>query len=214
MNIHKVEQGECLSSIADANGFFWQTLWEHPKNADLKNLRKDPNILFTGDEVVIPDKRLKEETVGTGQVHRFRVKGIPAKFRLQIMRDAEPRAGESFVLKIDKVEVKRGTIPASGYIEIPILPQAQQGELIIGEGETAEVYVLSLGYLDPIETISGIKARLNNIGFDCGDVNNEMDEVTIEAIKNFQYYINHPNPKGELDEQTRQSLATLHDGNI
>jgi hypothetical protein len=212
MKDHQVEQGECLSSIADAHGFFWQTLWNHPQNAELKKKRTDPNVLLPGDVVHIPDKRLREERVTTGEVHRFRMKNIPAKLQLQILRDAEPRVGETFVLSIDKVEVQRGTIPASGHIEISMLPQSCQGELIIGEGENAERYILQLGHLDPIDTISGVKARLNSIGFDCGAVNDEMDAVTIEAITAFQAYINHPNPNGVLDAQTRHSLAALHDG--
>lgn len=211
MKLHTVKQGECISSIAEENGFFWETIWNHPDNKQLHDLRQDPNILYAGDVVLVPDKRLKEMSETTNQVYKYRLKNTPAKLKVRILRDAEPRSGETYILSIDKVEIKRGTIPPSGDIEIPILPQAKEGELVIGEGENAETYILNLGFLNPIDTISGVKARLNNIGFDCGKVNNEMDEETIEAITDFQSYINHPNPTGEIDDQTRKTLATLHD---
>lgn len=211
MKSHQVKQGDCISSIAEENGFFWETLWNHPQNEQLKELRKDPNILFPGDSVYVPDIREKEVSEPTNQVHKFRIKNAPAKFKVRILRDAEPRSGEQFILSIDDAEIKRGEIPPDGNIEIPIVPQAKKGKLIIGEGEEAEEYILNLGYLDPIETLSGVKARLNNVGFDCGKINNEMNEVTIEAIADFQSYINHPNPNGEVDEETRKALKALHD---
>jgi hypothetical protein len=211
MKMHPVKQGECLSSIAEENGFFWETLWNHPDNEKLREQRKDPNILNPGDVVAIPDKRLKEMSEPTSQVYKYKLKNTPAKFKMRILNDAKPRAGEKYVINIDKVEVRRDTIPGDGTIEIPILPRAQHGELIIGEGDNAETYVLNLGALDPIETVSGVKARLNNLGFDCGAVNNKTDDETIEAITDFQSYIRHPNPNGEIDDKTMDALRKMHD---
>lgn len=211
MKKHPVSQGDCISSIAEENGFFWETIWNHVDNKQLKDKRQDPNILYPGDVVIVPDKRLKEVSEATNNVYKYKLKNSPAKLKLRILRDAEPRAGENYILSIDKVEIKRGQIPADGNIEIPILPKAKAGELIIGEGENAEIYILNLGFLDPIDTITGVKARLNNIGFDCGKINNEMNAATIEAITNFQGYILHPEPNGKLDDKTRQALQTLHD---
>ncbi len=211
MKKHQVKQGDCVSSIAEENGFFWQTIWDHPENKDLKELRKDPNILFPGDVVTVPDKQPKEVSEPTNQVHKFRVKNAPAKLRLRILKDGEPRKGEPFVLTIDGEEKERGTIPADGNIRLSIPPRAKKGKLTIGEGLSQEVYKLNLGYLDPINTISGVKARLSNLGFDCGEPDNQMDEQTIEAILDFQSFIDHPDPTGKLDDQTREILEKLHE---
>jgi N-acetylmuramoyl-L-alanine amidase len=211
MKRHQVKQGDCISSIAEENGFFWETVWNHPENKELKKLREDPNILFPGDIVFVPDIRVKEVSESTNQVHKFQVKNSPAQFHLRILKDGEPRFDEPFTLFIDGEEKKSGNIASDGNISISIPPEAKEGRIIIGEREKQEIYDLNLGFLDPIDTISGVKARLNNIGFDCGKINNQMDEKTIESISNFQSYIRHPKPSGELDDQTRKALQNLHD---
>jgi N-acetylmuramoyl-L-alanine amidase len=211
MKSYSVKQGECISSIADENGFFWETIWNHPNNKELRERRKDPNILYPGDVVFIPDKRLKEVSEPTTQVHRYRLKNSPAKVKLRVLRDAEPRADEPYVLFIDDVEARRGIVPWNGIVEIPILPSAKKGRLVVGQGDEAEEYKLNFGQLDPIETTTGVKARLKNLGFECGEVNSDLDEQTVEAITDFQFYINHPNPNGTLDKQTLERLALLHD---
>ena len=90
---HKIKQGECISSIAEHYGFFPDDIWDDPANAELKEKRKDKNVLFAGDLVVIPDKRLLEETCATEQHHRFRRKRVPEIFRVRLrLLDGEPRA--------------------------------------------------------------------------------------------------------------------------
>jgi N-acetylmuramoyl-L-alanine amidase len=211
MKRHQVKQGDCISSIAEENGFFWETVWDHPENQELRELRDDPNILFPGDIVFVPDIRVKEVSEPTNEVHKFRVKNAPAKLKLRILKDGESRADEPFVLTIDGEEKEVGTISSDGNILISIPPTAEKGELTIGEGDNKEIYELNLGYLDPIETTTGVKARLINLGFDCGKVDNEMNDETAEAISDFQSYIQHPNPSGEMDDQTRDALDALHD---
>src|SRR5258705_2376897 len=85
-----VETGDCISSIAFDHGFFWETIWNHPQNAELKSKRKDPNILQEGDVVHTPDLRLKRESRPTNQKHKFVRKGAPAKLRLRIMEEPKP----------------------------------------------------------------------------------------------------------------------------
>ena len=79
-----------MNSVAFERGFFWQTLWDHPNNARLKQTRKDPDVLLEGDILHIPDKREKQESAATRRHHRFRKRGTPAKLRLVLLRPKKP----------------------------------------------------------------------------------------------------------------------------
>src|SRR2546422_4811278 len=144
---HKVEQGDCLSSIAFQYGFFPATVWDDPANAKLKALRKDPNVLLPGDIVIVPDKRPKRMSVATNQVHPFRRKGVPERLRLQLLVAGKPRANEPYKLDIDG-SVISGTTDGDGMVVEWIPPDAKHCRLILEDG--AEEYDLDLAHLDPL----------------------------------------------------------------
>lgn len=209
MENHQVEQGECLSSIADRYGFFWQTLWNHPQNAELKKKRTDPNILLPGDVVHIPDKRLREEAVATGQVHRFRMKNIPAKLSLRLLYESEPRRDEAYTLDVDG-QIMTGKTNADGQVRVSILPSAKNGILTVGEGARRTIYRLQLGQLDPVSEMTGVQARLRNLGFYRGEIDGEWNEETRQAWAAFQASVglsvtDHP------DAATQQKLQQTHE---
>jgi N-acetylmuramoyl-L-alanine amidase len=70
---------------------------------------------------------------------------------------------------------------------------------------------LGLGEIDPVEDISGVQARLNNLGFHCGEEDGEHDALLEQAIADFQ--ARHDlEPTGELDDATRATLLEEHGG--
>lgn len=57
MAMHTVKSGEYLSLIARNYGIpDWQTIYNHPQNADFKRKRPNPNLIYPGDLLFIPDK--------------------------------------------------------------------------------------------------------------------------------------------------------------
>lgn len=181
---HEVKTGECVSSIAAQYGLAPLTLWLAPDNAALKEQRKDPNVLLAGDVVVIPEKQPKQVTRPTGQIHRFRRRGIPPKLRLRLLRDGQPRSGEPYRLEVDG-QVRTGTVPSDGVLEAHVPASAQRASLTVGEGEEASMHQLQLGYLDPSDTVSGLQSRLINLGWAAGPVTGEMDPETRAAAQRF-----------------------------
>lgn len=207
-----VKQGDCISSIAFNAGFFPETLWDHPNNRQLKESRKNGNVLQEGDTVFIPDKRTKEESRTTNEVYKFRLKNTPAQLRIQLMEFKKPLAGLPFSLKVGgKVVSEPGDrTDSQGFVTCKIPPDARDGTLIVVDGSKTFEYDLQLGQLDPINTVSGLKQRLHNLGYYDGPINDLADEELANAIAEYQEDLG-LEPTGSLDEQAKQQLRSKHD---
>lgn len=206
---YSVKQGDCIMSIAEKFGFKWETIWNHPDNADLKQLRKDPNILFPGDIAVIPDKTPRFETAPTDQLAKFVKKSPPAQVRLRLLdMKRRPRANVQFTADADGV-ISSGQSDGDGYITIPVLPKTQELKLSVSEGSKTDEYTLPLGSIDPIEEISGVQQRLANLGYPCGPEQGTMGEVTKAALRAFQKEMK-LDATGRLDDTTRRKLKQMH----
>jgi N-acetylmuramoyl-L-alanine amidase len=203
---YTVRQGDCIHNIAEKYGLFLETIWNHPNNRDLKRNRLDPNVLYPGDVVFVPDKEERLESCDTGQRHSFCKKGVPAMLNLQLMQDDEPRVNESYLLEIDG-DLFSGITDEEGKIEQPIPPGARRGKLVVGEAQ--DEYLLYLGHVDPINEISGVQARLNNLGFYCGETDGNLGPRTEAALKSFQAKYD-LTESGEADEATRGKLIEVH----
>lgn len=199
---YEVKQGDCISSIAFEHGFFADTIWNHPNNAELKKKRKDLNILMPGDIVFIPDKRIKELSEPTNQVHKFKCKNTPEKFKLQLLINGEPRADETYELEIDDLKFS-GKTDSQGRLEQSTPPDAKNGKLILANG--TEVYELQFGKLNPSDEISGVQGRLRNLGLYFGPIDGIMSDELEEAIQEFQFTKN-IEPDGKLTPATTAAL--------
>lgn len=212
--LHTVEPGDCVESLAARHGLMWKTIWDHPRNARLKRQRKDPLIIQPGDRLFIPARRERTESRPTEQRHRFKRKGVPSRFRLRLLREGRPRADLPFTLTIDGV-VHEGKTDAEGWLEVPIPPDAREGELRLTPGDPKdpgglleERIPVRLGGLDPVESTTGLQHRLENLGFACG-APGELDEETRAAVAAFQAW-QEIEATGEPDGATRQALVDAH----
>lgn len=194
---------DSILSIAKANGFFWKTLWNHPRNAELKTKRKEPEILMEGDEVYVPKIDPKKVSKPNEAKHKFKLKGEKAKFKIQLKKLGQPRANEDYILVMDG-EVKTGKTDGSGRIECEIPNDAKGGVLKLKGGK--EEIPIRIGHLDPADEPSGVFQRLKNLGFSCaGSSEDEMPA----ALKEFQAK-NQLTISGALDAATKAKLRELH----
>ena len=201
-----IRQGDCLTSIALARGFDPQTLWDHPDNAELKQLRKSPHALLPGDKLEVPAIEEREEGVATGSVGRFKLSVGPVKLRIRLTRHAEPRADEAYELIFEEQTIS-GTTDGDGWIDQPIPSTATRATLSLLEGE--ETYELQLGHLDPHDSPSGIQQRLRALGFYFGAVDEEIGPQTQAAIRRFQTKQG-LEVSGEADDATADALRDAY----
>lgn len=205
------KHGDCITSIADEHGFFWGTVWEHEKNKELREKRKDPNTLVEGDIVFIPEKRKKQEEIETGKTHTFNKKGVPALFRVQLLENEEFLADLDFELNVKSKsgnETHHGTTTAEGIVEAWIPTNAISAMLYVGPER--DEYSLDFGVLPPIDEIAGIQVRLQNLGFFESELTAQVDEATAEAISAFQQRFN-LTVSGEPDQELKDMLLSVHD---
>ncbi len=205
---YQVKQGDCISSIAFEHGFLPNTIWDHPNNAVLKGKRKDPNVLMPGDNVFVPDKRLKEVSEPTSQVHKFICKMAPANLHLHLLNDGEPMANEPFILDING-KINEGTTDSEGKLRVAISPDAKKGVLLVGEVGDQIKYDLNLGTLEPIEQVSGVKKRLHNLGYKVGSLNEQITEELEDAI--FEFEFDHKlTQTGKITQTNRSKLKEIY----
>jgi hypothetical protein len=202
---HTVKQGETITSIAFQFGFFPDTLWTLPENQALRELRVNGDVLMPGDVLTIPDRRAAAFDKPASQRHRFKRRGVPARLRLQFLSDKGPRTSARYVLTIDQHRME-GRTDGDGVLDVFVPPNAQSGEVTI-EGET---YQLQLGTLDPVDELTGVRKRLNNLGFFCGDPDAPLDTQLDIALRKFQERVGLP-VTGTADDTTRARLQQLHD---
>ena len=187
---YTVKQGDHLARIAEEHGFTdYKTIWNDPNNADLKQKRQNPNVLFPGDQVYIPDKEMREESRPTEKHHKFQVSKQTLQLRLTLEDLYEkPIANTACELIIDQ-DLHKVTTDGDGKLQLEIPATAQQGFLTIKGPETPfqdETIPIQIGHLDPVEELSGQKARLNNLGYCAGDVAGKADDDFESAVEEFQ----------------------------
>ena len=217
---HRVRQGEHISRIAELYGFFdYRTIWDHPENAELRELRASPNVLYPGDEVYVPEKQQKTVRRPTTALHTFTVRRSPLKLRVRALDFLNRPLAGTAVPSIEG-EVLELELDGDGVVEIDIPRAAMSGDFVLpglpSEGvEEAEPPPLvqtdlRIGVLDPIETETGQNARLINLGYLDGPVDGPFHEAVVRlAVENFQVDNDLPFT-GELDDATRAKLVEVH----
>lgn len=212
MPFHDVKQGETLLGLAVANGLeSWKDILDRPENAELKKKRSDPGILKAGDRVFIPNRQMGHEPAAVDAKHTFKIGPPKAWLRLAV-KDA---AGDALADRKYELAVAgktlSGKLPANGVIEQAVPVDATEGRLTVWMDETAtQAWDLRIGHMDPADEVSGVQARLNNLGFDCGDPDGVLDDDTKSAVRAFQL-LTGLEATGEIDDALREKLLSFYD---
>ncbi|VUD46700.1 hypothetical protein TDB9533_00876 [Thalassocella blandensis] len=190
---HTVKQGDTLSKIARQYGYFdYRKIYDHPDNEDFRELRDNPNVLFPGDKIVIPDKEAEVATLATSSTHTFQLL-TPQQDKLSIkLQNIYGNAWDGKKAKLTLGDqVIEQVLDDSGVISVEIIDDSQDCgfiELYLDEesDEPTEKIEIKINHLDPVTENTGIQARLKNLGYDCGPIDGKIGKITKECIEAFQ----------------------------
>lgn len=218
---HTVLQGEHITRIARKFGFFdFRTIFDDPANAELKEKRPNPDVLFPGDVVIIPDKQKRVENRPTDQLHRFELLAPLLLLRIKLTHiDHEPLPDTDCDLLVEGQVHNLRTAP-DGLVELEIAETAERGNLSFKDQDVPfDIKEVLIGHLDPVEERSGQLARLANLGYYLGplDVPNEEElsrEVELEfksAVEEFQIdFMGKQEVDGKCGKKTQAKLLAEH----
>jgi N-acetylmuramoyl-L-alanine amidase len=209
MTTHVVAQGECLATIAARHGFEWQTIYNAPENAALRRRRPNPNILYPGDVVEIPEKRPVESRVATGRQHTFKVPRQTWELRLRLKdHDHEAISGVAWSLSVEGIaDPFEGKTGKDGLVAVPFPVHSRRAILTV----FGQSHVLDIGGLDPVSRVSGVQQRLARLGYDPRAIDGVLGPRTRAAIMAFQESQDDLADTGRLDDATRQRLQEMCD---
>lgn len=216
--IHTVIPGDHMSSIAEQYGFTkYETIWNHPENAGLKSLRKNPNVLNPGDQVYIPDREIKTLDRPVDALHSFTRATEDLKLRIVLNRMYnKPYASTpcTLLVGLDKTDL---TTDGNAQIEQTIKRQVVDASVKVDDqiqvgGETVPIereVDFKIGFLDPVTEVSGQVARLANLGYYRGpDSPVDADEF-LSAVEEFQCE-NRLAVDGQCGPLTQAKLLSVH----
>jgi hypothetical protein len=176
-----VKQGDYLAKIAHDLGFDGDKAWQDPSNADLRALRTNPNILFAGDLLQVPDPptTTAATSLQVGSTNSFVSSAPTVDVTVTFVGpDAAPYASMAFTVE-ELPDLTGLTTDANGTatFQVPVtLPTAT-----VTFTQTGETRPLSIGGMDPIETRSGIFKRLQNLGYFGSDV--AFDPANLDLLR-------------------------------
>lgn len=209
---HEVEQGDWLSKLAVWYGFAkWQTIWDAAENTEIRK-KRDPNVIYPGDKIWIPAQGPKEESGGTEKKHRYGLKGQPDEITIILEDDkSQPRSGVKFEFNLKSKAVTKGSTSGDGKAQSKVPRHHDPAFLRVG---TESVH-LSIGNLNPMEAdtpdkgVSGVQARLNNLGLRAGAEDGILGPRTRRAILLFQK-IEKIKEDGDVTDELRGKLRMRH----
>lgn len=210
MQTHTVLPGECLGSIADRYGFTHpRVIYDDPANEALRRARPDPNVLLAGDEVVIPDKKVRVVSGATGQRYHFVVDRQPTWLRLRLLNpDGTPRAGLPYRIEYQG-QVFPGTSGADGSIVHEVPPWLPYAMVYVTEHGREQQYRVALGYLDPVDDENGLRQRLRNLGYYV-DVPGVPESILLQYAIHAYQCANELPVTGRADTALHGKLLTEH----
>ena len=182
MPARKVAEGEDLIQIAfcDFGVTDVSKITDRPENRKLFESRT-PRQLCKGDSIYFPESGRSRRSAATSRRHRF-VRQGRRRLKLELHGDRDEPLRDTDYHIVVNGQFREGRTDGEGVLDEPIPMRRTEVRLTIGDREIG----LLVAHLDPIETIAGCQARLNNLGYVSGPVDGIVGPRTEAATRAFQ----------------------------
>lgn len=215
MKAYIIKQGDYLMKIAHALDVEAESIWNAPRNMDLKASR-DPNVLSPGDILFVPDAALKTSLLLVKGTSNKYVAKIPMTSVRLVFNDADgrPLAEEPYII-YGFGAPQEGTTDGGGQIELKFPVHVRECQVFFPRQNV--VHPVRMGDMDPIEEPSGVRKRLQHLGYQRALDDDDAVDITEDdveaydrlAILAFQKASGLP-LTGEVDDATRAALLKAH----
>ncbi len=177
MEPYVIRQGDFLESLAYQFGFDADTVWNDPKNADLRQLRTNPNILYPTDVLYIPSQSGPPQmtTLATGSTNSFVANSPSVPITISFSDTAF--ASQSYSIQ-ELPDLTGLATDASGTATFSAPVTLSTATISFADSGTT--FAIDIGTLDPIDTLSGISQRLQHLGF-IDDAN--VDPTNLDTLR-------------------------------
>lgn len=186
-----IKQGDCLVSIAAYYQLKPEFILQQSENKKIsEDKNRVHNQLMLGDKIYIPAADNEYLSVSIADKTVFKLKpAATTTISIRFLCGGKARKNLPCRLEINDTYIENNTDErGSVSFDIPALQRNCRllAEETIEQEKMIEIYQLMLGYLDPINEKSGLKARLAHLGHFIID-EDESDETQLPlAIKRFQ----------------------------
>jgi hypothetical protein len=162
-----IKRQDFLLRLAARFGFDADRVWQDPSNDDLRALRSDPNILLPGDLLYIPDPPLQPPPMTSltlGSTNTFVASDPPTMTLTHKFLGDDPTTYASKAYTVQELDQLTGlTSNGDGVVTFEVPVTLDTATVVFTD--TGESWPLSIGDLDPINSLSGIFQRLQHLGY-------------------------------------------------
>jgi hypothetical protein len=205
MTPYVVKQGDYLTQLAHDLGFDKDAVWNDEKNAELKAKRPNPDILYPGDILYVPDKPPEPSPMAQGTSNGYSADVPTVKVTL-VLGGEQPLANQP--CEVDGLpSTSSGSTDGNGEIAFDVPVNVREFTITFTQVEYA--YRVLVANIDPATEESGIRTRLWNLGFYRRAADPEDADAFSAAVSAFQQQHNLP-VTGAVDDATREAIASEH----
>jgi hypothetical protein len=208
MRPYVVRQGDYLTKLAATMGFDRDAVWNDDANRELRDRRPNHDILQPGDVLYVPTPQAETGPQVSPNTHnRFkaRIPTVDVKLRLRGAGNAALASKAYEVYGTGRLI--EGTTDGEGVAAFSVPVRVRTVSLVLTESRQA--YALRIGDMDPIEETTGVRKRLEHLGYLSARPEDGTDLALREGVRRFQASAQ-LTASGEIDQATRDALVRAH----